>query len=89
MVRHLISIPAGISKVPFLTFSLATFIGSGIWSAVLAWFGNKVGKEHPGILNDPEGLLNAVKAESHLVVLGVLLLAALYALMKWMTREKK
>ncbi|MGN0820741.1 MAG: DedA family protein [Akkermansia sp.] len=89
VVRHLISIPAGISKVPFLTFSLATFIGSGIWSAVLAWFGNKVGKEHPGILNDPEGLLNAVKAESHLVVLGVLLLAALYALMKWMTREKK
>jgi len=88
VIRHLISIPAGLARVNFGMFSLATISGSAIWCAVLAWFGDKVGREHPGILNSPQELVEAVKAESHLIVLGVLLLAALYALMKFMTREK-
>lgn len=88
VIRHLISIPAGLARVNFLTFSLATIIGSAIWCWVLAWFGDKVGSEHPGIMESPEALVEAVKAESHLVVLGVVLLLVLYALMKYMTREK-
>lgn len=87
VIRHLISIPAGLARVNFLTFSLATITGSAIWCMVLAWFGNKVGSEHPGIIGNPEALVQAVKAESHLVVLGVLLLVALYAVMKYMTRK--
>lgn len=89
VIRHLISIPAGLAKVNFLTFSLATISGSAIWCWVLAWFGDKVGRAHPGILNSPEELVHAVKAESHLVVIGVVLLALLYALMKYLTRPKK
>lgn len=89
VIRHLISIPAGLARVNFLTFSLATIIGSAIWCAVLAWFGDKVGTEHPGLMESPEALVEAVKHESHLVVLGVLLLAVLYGIMKYMTREKK
>lgn len=89
VIRHLISIPAGLARVNFLTFSLATITGSAIWCWVLAWFGNKVGSENPGIMDSPENLVHAIKAESHLVVLGVLLLAALYAAMKFMTRKKK
>ena len=88
VVRHLISIPAGLARVDFLTFSLATTSGSAIWCAVLAWFGDKVGREHPDILNSPEALIHAVKDETGLIVGGVFLLAALYALMRWMTREK-
>ena len=88
VVRHLISIPAGLARVDFLTFSLATTSGSAIWCAVLAWFGDKVGREHPDILNSPEALVHAVKDETGLIVGGVFLLAALYALMRWMTREK-
>lgn len=88
VIRHLISIPAGLARVNFLTFSIATIVGSAIWCWVLAWFGNKVGSEHPGIMESPEALVDAVKAESHLVVLGVLLLLALYVLMKFMTRDK-
>ncbi len=88
VVRHLISIPAGLARVDFLTFSLATTSGSAIWCAVLAWFGDKVGREHPDILNSPETLVHAVKDETGLIVGGVFLLAALYALMRWMTREK-
>jgi len=89
VIRHLISIPAGLAKVNFGMFSLTTITGSAIWCAVLAWFGAKVGTAHPDILETPEKLVEAVKAESHLIVLGVLLLAVLYAVMKYLTREKK
>ncbi len=89
VIRHLISIPAGLAKVNFGMFSLTTIAGSAIWCAVLAWFGAKVGNAHPDILETPEKLVEAVKAESHLIVLGVLLLAVLYAVMKYLTREKK
>ena len=88
VVRHLISLPAGLSRVNFLTFSLATISGSAIWCWVLAWFGDKVGSENPGIMDSPENLVAAVKSESHLVILGVLLLVVLYAVMKYMTRKK-
>ena len=89
VIRHLISIPAGLVKMNFTAFSLATIIGSAIWCWVLAWFGDKVGSEHPDIMQSPETLVHAVKDESHLVVLAIVMLAGLYALMKYMTREKK
>lgn len=88
VVRHLISIPAGLARVNFLTFSVATIVGSAIWCMVLAWFGHEIGGEHPEILGDPVALVHAVKEESHLVAAGVLLLAVLYAVMKWMTRSR-
>ena len=89
VIRHLISIPAGMAKVSFLKFSVSTIVGSAIWCWVLAWFGDKVGRNNPNILNSPEELISAIKAESHLIVLGIVLLAVLYAVMKYMTREKK
>ncbi len=87
VVRHLISIPAGLARVNFGMFCLVTFVGSTIWCWVLALFGDKIGREHPDILSTPETLMAAVKSESHLIAAGVLLLAALYALMKYMTRK--
>lgn len=89
VIRHLISIPAGMARVNFLMFSLSTITGSAIWCWVLAWFGDKVGRDNPELLNSPEELMAAIKAESHLIVLGVLLLVVLYALMKYLTRSKE
>lgn len=87
VVRHLISIPAGVAKVSFVPFSVATILGSAIWCAVLAWFGDKVGQAHPDILRSPDALLRAVQDETGLIVGGVLLLAVLYALMRYLTRR--
>src|SRR5262245_7949778 len=39
VVRHLISIPAGILRLRFLPFTLVTVAGAGIWCWVLAWWG--------------------------------------------------
>ena len=41
--RTMISLPAGMAKMPIWRFSLATFLGSAIWNAVLAGAGLYLG----------------------------------------------
>ncbi len=43
VIRHLISIPAGISRMPLFKFSFYTLIGACIWSAILLWIGYYLG----------------------------------------------
>ena len=38
-IRHLISIPAGLSKMPYWKFLLYTTIGAGAWHSILAALG--------------------------------------------------
>ncbi|MBF0314434.1 MAG: DedA family protein [Oligoflexia bacterium] len=42
-VRHLISIPAGLTCMNFFRFSLYTLLGAGIWVSVLTYLGYLVG----------------------------------------------
>jgi len=43
-IRTIISLPAGIAKVDFWKFSVLTFIGSLIWSYILAYIGFVLGQ---------------------------------------------
>ena len=78
VIRHLISIPAGIIKMGFGVFSAATVSGAFLWCTVLAWFGSKIAQDQPDLINDPDNLLHAVKHESLPIVGAVLVLGALY-----------
>lgn len=54
-IRSLISVPAGIQRMPWGTFLIATTVGSAIWSTVLAAFGYLLGAnfEQVGEVIDP------------------------------------
>ena len=39
VIRHLISIPAGLSKMPIKDFILYTILGAGIWNTILGALG--------------------------------------------------
>ena len=43
-IRQLISIPAGISKMPLWSFTLFTALGAGVWTAILAFVGYALGR---------------------------------------------
>ena len=44
VVRHLISIPAGIAKMPMQKFLAYTFAGAAIWNLILLYAGFKLGE---------------------------------------------
>lgn len=44
VIRQLISIPAGISRMPLLKFTVFTGLGAGIWLAILALVGFALGR---------------------------------------------
>lgn len=84
VVRHLISIPAGVFRMPLGPFSAATLVGSSLWCFVLSWFGREVIGGSPELLQSPEQLIAVMKAKVIWIVAGVALFGALYAVMVWM-----
>jgi len=52
VIRHLIGIPAGILRMDFRWYAVATLAGAALWTSVLAWLGMTVG-EHPELLKGP------------------------------------
>jgi membrane protein DedA with SNARE-associated domain len=92
VIRHLISIPAGIIRMDFAVFSLMTVAGSAIWCTILAIYGQQVlgsyAKLHPGWRTDPAGVQHFIQAQSHWLVLGVLVLCGLYFLFLKLTSKR-
>ena len=87
VIRHLISIPAGIVRMGFGMFSLMTVVGSFIWCIVLAWLGAEAQRVQPDLINDPQGLISFIKSQSHWIVGGILLLAVHYVLVLKLTAK--
>jgi membrane protein DedA with SNARE-associated domain len=89
VIRHLISIPAGIIRMGFVKFSILTLVGAGVWCSVLAWLGSRVGaKLTPAQLQDADAIIKATKSESFPIVSAVVLVCVLYFVAMKMTAPK-
>jgi len=53
VIRHLISIPAGLHGMPLPKFILYTAVGAGLWCAILTWIGYFLG-QHEGVLRSED-----------------------------------
>ena len=87
-VRHLISIPAGIVRMNFAVFSIWTFIGSAISCSILAYLGVRAQHAAPGLLKDPDALIQFVRGQAKWLLLAVLAFAALYILSMRLSKRK-
>ena len=81
VIRHIISVPAGIARMPLPGFFLQTFLGATIWGGVLILLGYYVGANW-------EALTSTLKRVDH--VIGAILVLALVALgIRFVVRRRR
>ena len=80
VIRHLISIPAGIVRMSFGLFSFVTLAGSALWCWILAYLGDRAFRIEPELLTSPEALVRFIHGQSRGILLVITLFAALYML---------
>ena len=79
-IRQLISIPAGLARMPLLPFIGFTALGAGIWNAILAIIGYIVG--------DNMDLINHYSHEIGYIILAIIALVAIYYIIKKIIKKK-
>ena len=90
VIRQLISIPAGISKMPLASFTLFTGLGAGIWTAILAFVGYAIGRSTADITYLELCQKGKTMAAENLpfVIGGALVLVGLYYLASKLVMRK-
>jgi membrane protein DedA with SNARE-associated domain len=79
VVRHLISLPAGLAGMNHIKFSLYTLAGAGLWVTVLSYIGYFIGANRDLIMQ-----------YSHQALIGAVVLSVvIIALYVWNHRRKK
>ena len=68
VVRHLISLPAGLAGMNHVKFSLYTLAGAGIWVTILTWIGYVIGAEQELIMKYSHQALIGVVAVSAVII---------------------
>lgn len=89
-IRQLISIPAGIARMPIGSFTLFTGLGAGVWTAILAFAGYGLGKSAGDITYLELCTKGKEMAAAHLplVIGGALVLAAAYVLVSKLVMKR-
>jgi membrane protein DedA with SNARE-associated domain len=70
VIRHLISLPAGIGRMNLFKFAIYTIIGASLWNAFLAWVGFKLKQNWKEVMKYSQTI-------DH-VVLAILILVLIY-----------
>jgi len=80
VVRHLISLPAGLAGMNHVKFSLYTLAGAGIWVTILTWIGYVIGANQDLIMK-----------YSHQALIGVVIVSAviIFAYVRAHKKKKK
>lgn len=80
-IRQLISLPAGLAKMNLLTFSLFTFLGAGIWNAILAFLGY--------IAQGQSDLIDLYSHEIGYGIMGIVLIVGAFYIYKFFRKKNK
>lgn len=80
VIRHIVSIPAGIARMPLKTFFLQTFIGSTIWGGFLIVLGYELGDHWEAV---------AKKFKQVDLAIGVVVVLALVGLGVWFVMRRR
>ena len=86
VVRHLISIPAGLSQMNFAKFSIYTILGAGLWNIVLAALGYMLYLVVP---NDAQFFDQLEHYSHYMKIAGFVLLGIVIAYIGWKYYSKK
>ena len=78
VVRHLISLPAGLAGMNHVKFSLYTLAGAGIWVTILTWIGYVIGANQELIMQ-----------YSHQALIGVVFVSAVIIALYIRNHRKK
>ena len=91
VIRHVISIPAGVIRMDFRLFSLVTTAGSFAWCWILARFSESIFTRHSGadLMGDPNAMLDLIKSESLPLIIGLFVLCLLYFGAIWLSAPKQ
>lgn len=81
VIRHLISIPAGLAKMNYLNFILFTALGAGLWNCALAFLGY--------LAHGQQDAINKYSHELSFVFIGVGVLLLVWLILKTVRKKKQ
>ncbi|OIP84681.1 MAG: alkaline phosphatase [Porphyromonadaceae bacterium CG2_30_38_12] len=80
-IRQLISIPAGLARMNFISFTLYTLLGATVWNVILALIGY--------LAQGQEARINTYSHELSLAILAVLAIVIVFYIIRFLLRKFK
>lgn len=88
VIRHLISLPAGLARMPIPRFASFTALGSGIWCTVLTLIGWTIGRKENVLLGALNVEVRREAAHAMTIIVPALVVLAI-AYVVWSRRRRK
>jgi len=80
-IRQLISLPAGLARMNFASFTIYTILGALIWNSILALLGY--------VAHGKADLINEYSHELSIAILAIVVLVALYYIVRFFLKKSK